>query len=84
MIFKELLEKMDFKAFAKGDLEWHKEEWLKFIEEIIKLERIKLKEKIEGNKRMESDYDDEDKRSRRDVRPFNEALDSVLKLLNDL
>ena len=28
--------------------------------------------------RMESDYDDEDKRARRDVRPYNEALSEII------
>ena len=46
------------------------------IEEIIKM--------AQEMKRMESDYDDEDKTSRRDVPPYNEAITDFITNLSTL
>ena len=35
-------------------------------------------EEIKNMKRLETDYDDEDKRARQNVKPYNEALSDIL------
>ena len=43
-----------------------------------------LVKEMEGLKRMESDYDDEDKRARRDVRPFNEGISAAVAVVKKM
>ena len=54
-----------------------------FIHSLRKNDIESLRGWVEKNRRMESDYDDEDKRARRDVRPYNEALDEILSHLSE-
>jgi predicted RNA-binding Zn-ribbon protein involved in translation (DUF1610 family) len=60
----------------------HKDGWkLCLVKRILTAKEDALRKSVDDLRRMESDYDDEDKRARRDVRPYNEALDEVLALL---
>lgn len=54
------------------------------LQQVLTEQKMKFKEMVENKRRMESDYDDEDKRNRRDVRPYNEALDETLSELTNL
>ena len=56
----------------------YKDEYKDFIRSSLKSLYTSEIAFVEGLKRTESDYDDEDKKSRRDVRPFNEALDVII------
>jgi hypothetical protein len=63
-------------------------DWVAFITQLLAKERAKLLEEIEGKvewmKRMESDYDDDDKRARRDVSPYNQALSDSLSIVREV
>lgn len=72
------------KILAKYITEWSNEmlcELANSIDLAVKNREAELIEEIEGIRRFESDYDDEDKRSRRDVRPYNQALEDILTKL---
>jgi hypothetical protein len=53
-----------------------------FIYQTIKNREREIAEGVDAHRRMESDYDDDDKKARRDVRPFNEGLDLAIALIN--
>jgi len=68
------------KHISGVDVEYAKD----FITSIRTQDLEDIKEWVEGNKRMESDYEDEDKRSRRDVGPYNAALFDLTTYINSL